>query len=181
MLSLEEYIAEKRLDNSLAERLRALTAADRPTILELLEELDPSANTLRELFRLADEVARRDRSTISAVILGVREELSATLANAKLGRKDRQRLFREALERRRYPVREQIRQELLACEERLLRELNLRCRAPQDFEGDTLEISATVRSAADLQQLAERLQQASDHPSFKRILDILKGESELVV
>ena len=171
MAVLEQFISEKFVDAEFADRLRRLRGGDLERLEALIVELAPSANTLREYMQLADAIVQRDSTTLANVLVEMQSQIQENL-----GRKDKQRLLREALERRRFPQRTQILEELFESQRELRRDLNLQIDYPRDLEGDQLQVSFSFRNAEDLNALSERLKVAVEHPALKRILAILRGE-----
>jgi len=172
MAVLEQFITEKFVEAEFADRLRLLQGEDLERLEALIVDLAPSANALREYLQLADAIVRRDSTSLANLLSDIRSQIQENL-----GRKDRQRLLRDALERRRFPLRAQIHDELDKCRRQLLRDLNLQIDYPSDLEGDVLHLESDFRNLDDLTALSEKIRSAVEHPALKRILEILRGES----
>ena len=171
---LNTFIMEKRVSGELLDFLSALGEADKSSVSSLIREINPSANTLRNLLQLAEEVAVRDDKPLH-LVLG-HTEIQNILLQEKLSRKEKQKKLRLMLEVLRFPEIYQIQQRLAEAEQTLLTEFDLRAELPKDLEGDSIAFRVSVREPEDAQAWAEKLSLAAKHPALIELLDLLKGK-----
>ncbi|MCB0324744.1 MAG: hypothetical protein KDD69_14275 [Bdellovibrionales bacterium] len=172
-MELTQYITEKHVGGALRARLETLEAAERECIERVVCGLNPSANTLRALMGLAEEIGARDGMSLVEVFSS--PEVTAALVE-QAPRKVRQKRVREVLHARRYPEIHAIKARLQQARQQVLVDCGLTLELPEDLEGDAIQVSLTVRSAEELARAAERMQQAANHPSTTTVFSILKGE-----
>ena len=171
--ALAAFIDHRRVSGELLERLERLTESDVEIILPLIDDLHPSANTLRVWLRLADDIAARDGRALTQIFSAT--EVQA-ICRAETSRKERQKILRVFLERQRFPLTAKIRDELDAACAELLREFGLELLIPRDLEGDLLEVKIGARSAPELEAAALRLQRLAQHPATAQVFRKLRGE-----
>ena len=171
---LRSYITERHISGTLCERLESLDSNSAAAVCQLLREVAPSANTLREYLRLLDEVALRDQSTI-ATLLGDRH-LSDTLAEVGISRKEKQKKVRTHLERLRYPELSAIADRLEGCTKSLLQKTGVRVELPQDYEGDKVQVTLSARSPSEFVELAAKLSALAAEEQCSELFAILRGE-----
>lgn len=176
MNALESYINDKKVDTRFADHLRQIDGRDREQIIKIISHLGPSANTLRALLRLAEEIAQRDSQSLAEVIGD--SSISAILSNDKIGRKDRQFKIISALEMKRYPERGRLQARVDANVKRLVRDFGVQVKVPDELEGDTLLISLKARSGEELNEKIASLADIGNHPACREIYAILLGEDE---
>jgi hypothetical protein len=170
---VREFAAQRKYGAATLERWLALTDADAAALLGVARPLRLGENQLRGLWEWAQDIARRDGSSVDAVLSG--ESVTAVLRSG-LGRNDKLKRIRAHLRRLRFP-------QLCAAEERLLdllRSLDLprdvSVRLPEFLEGDELHVAIVARDAASLRRAAARLQAAADTPACAEIFALL-GEA----
>lgn len=170
---IENFISEKRIEGELCARLRNLEGDSREAVSTLIEAVNPSGNTLRELLRLADEIGSRDRTSAGAVLL------SPPIAGAlktPLSRKQKQAEIRRLLEAKRYPEVAEIHRRLNQAQKDLAAATGLRVEFPPDLEGEKLTVTVAARSPGELAEAAEQLRKLAEHPATSEIYAILRGE-----
>ncbi len=175
-MDFANYIQEKRVSGELLEILKTLNPADSTAVALLIQELSPSANTLRGLLQMAQEIAGRDAKSLSE-ILGD-SKLLAVLEHEKISRKDKQKKVRLALEAMRYPEVQHVRQLVAGAQKELLDKFGLRAELPSNLEGDEIVFSVLVREPEELAAWAEKLRQMAGHPALKELFDLLKGRGQ---
>jgi hypothetical protein len=174
MMEIKDYIAAKHVSGKLLSRLQALSGDDAGAVAALVEAINPSANALRGLLQLADEICLRDGVKMQQVLTVA--SIKAVLENDKLSRKEKQKEIRFELETVRYPVLSALRRELTQAQAELVRDTGIRLEAPVNLEGEMLFVSLSARSADEFGRLAEKLQSLALHPATKRIFELLRGE-----
>lgn len=175
MKELTEYLESRRIEGTLRDRLLEAEAAEAPLLSTLILELRPSGNTLRELLRLLDEVAHRDKTQTSAILANA--EIQEILSSQG-SRKEKQKRLRSALERLRYPALSDVYRSIESAQQELLREFGLRFETPEDLEGDQLTVTLSGRSGEEFKTLSEKLERAALHPAFENLLGLLVGKRE---
>lgn len=173
MNTLARYIEEKCAGDRLGAELAALEGGERAALERLIESLRPSANSLREMLRLAQEISRREGAAL-AEVLNCSDVAAALEAGGSS--KERQKRLRQVLERRRYPQLHKLQLELEKCREQILAELGLRLELPPDLEGDTLSVTISGRNARDFEVQGAKITELSAHPALLRIISLLQGE-----
>lgn len=167
------YVTAKGISGALATRLSQTKAEDRAVLEQILGQLHPSANMLRDLLRLADDICAREGISFSQ-LFGL-TELHHVLCDQVSGQKDKLHKIKRLLEARRYPESHKIRQELDQCQRMLVRETGLKIELPKDLEGDTLHCTIAFRSAAECADIIDKLAALKSHPAYERILSLLTG------
>jgi ribonuclease D len=152
------FATERRFRPATVERWSHLQEQDAAALLALMQELRPSENQLRDLWKWIEEIAARDQSSLASVLAS--EPLTAT-RRRNVSRNDRLKLVKGALRRQRFP-------QLAATEDRLagfVRELglprNVRVTLPEFLEGDAIQVAITASSPAALRAAADALQAAA--------------------
>lgn len=177
---IENFILERRVDESLAARLRALDSSSRALVEQILERGRPSVSRVRELLTFAEEIAARDRSTLNDV-LGF--HWSAANEQNSRGENSRELLerFIQSLNDARFPLQAKLRLRLDECVSVIRQDVGLTVQYPRDLEGERFEISVDVRDDAEAKKRAQQFSQLAEHPRFLELIRILRGEfSELV-
>ena len=169
---LQSYIEEKHVTGALLERLSVLGGALGP-VLKLIELTNPSANTLRETLRAADEICRRDNLELAELLVSA--PLLSILETTGGSRKEKQKLLRTQLEKLRYPVRTEIEGQLSECRRALLSRYGVKFACPEDLEGDQVEVGFSVRSAEELKKLGEAIVRSAGDPACEKLFSMLKG------
>jgi hypothetical protein len=169
---IRAFARERRYSAATLERWLALEAADGHALLELAQDLRLGENQLRDLWEWAEEIARRDHTSL-AQVLG-HESVMTPWRSRGVGRNDKLKLIKSALRRLRFP-------QLAAAEERLaalVRQLdlpwNVRVTFPEFLEGDAVRIEIVAESVASLQTAADRLRAAAGAPAWATIFQILE-------
>lgn len=170
------YLVEKSIDGTFAARLSQSSAEDRLVIEQILKQLRPSANMLRDLLRLVDDICAREKIALSQLF--GETEFSMVLFDDVRGQKDKLQKIKRQLEARRYPETQKIWQELEQCQRALMRETGLRIELPKDLEGDTLHCTVAFRSVTECTATIQKLTALKSHRAFERILSLLTGREE---
>ncbi len=173
MSVISAFIKERRADQKLCDRLSRLAPQEQVVVEKIISSLNPSANTLKELLRLAEEIAARESSTLAEVLNA--EEIEELLEHPS-SKKDRQRLIRVELERWRFPQLGRLRDQLQDCQQQILSELGLRVELPQDLEGDTLSLTISAKNGRDFAVQGAKMTELSAHPALAKIFSLLKGD-----
>jgi len=165
------FAAERRYSQSTLERWLRLPPADRVALLELAQELHPSNNQLRDLWDWAEEIAQRDGSSLSVIIMSA--PLLA-VRRRRVSRNDKLKLLKAALRRLRFPRLAGVEDRLAA----LVRELglpgNIRIILPEFLEGDTIRVEITAGSVAGLREAAECLLAATGTAACAAIFEMIE-------
>lgn len=172
---LAAFIAEKCVNDAcLRQRLEAMSPDESDVVASLSEILRPSANALREILRLADEVCCRDG--IKLVELFASEDFVALLSRLSGNAKDKQRVVRQFLERLRYPLKARTIESLEQCKLELVRSYGIKVDYPHDCEGDSINLTISARSKEELLAIGQKLSDMSNHASLERMFLLLEGE-----
>ncbi len=173
-MDIATYIHDKHVAGTLAEDLLSLSPADRQAVERVLQEVSPSANTLRSYLQLAQEIAARDSASIAEVLdtTGLRKAVD----REGVSRKEKQKLVRQELEALRYPMVAKLQARLHQSVATLRKECGLRFVLPKDLEGDSVEIRVSARSADDLRTLAKQFEQAAECEATGELFRVLRGE-----
>jgi len=162
--------ADRRYGSATLERWAALAPDDAAALLQLVRDLRPSENQLRDLWNWIDEIARRDQRTPAAVLTS---EFAAKAWRRPLGRNDRLKLIKNALRRLRFP-------QLSAAEERLATLIGalglprqVRVVLPEFLEGDSVRIEITADSVTSLHAAATALSTAATTPACEQLFALL--------
>lgn len=171
--AIRAYAAERGFQQTTLERWLALAPADAAAVWDLTRELRLGENQVDDLWKWAEEIAARDRTSIAAVLADV----TAVVAG-KGGRNERLKAIKSALRRRRFPA-------LVAAEERiasLVRTLGLprsvRLTVPEHLEGDDIRVEIVARDAAGLRAAAEALARAASTSTCEDIFELLSDPPE---
>ena len=173
-MDLEQYIHERKIEGTLLASLQKLSDSEKAPIETLLEALSPSANTLRDLLTLAQEIAARDKTSVGAVLSA--PEVTSGLTREGRSRKDKQKDIRSWLECERYPHKRQLQVQLANLVKQVHAQTGLRLELPEEFEGDTVCFSVAAKSTADLETVGEKLKIAASSPATAEIFAILRGD-----
>lgn len=172
-MNLEELIADRRIDGALLETLREIAKTDGALLDELADALRPSANTLREILRLAREVALRDGCGLSAVLLP--ERLREIGGNESMSVKERQRLLRRELELRRYPEKSRMQKAAEDAAREIRTRFGFSVTLPQELEGDSLGLEVVIRNPEEARKAAEQLAALAGSAELCGLFDLLLG------
>ncbi len=157
----------------LRDRILKLDTKDQQALSSILEESHPSANTLRDILRLASEVAARDKISLAEVF--TQESVSLLLGREGLSRKDKQRLIKKEMERLRYPERRRLEDRAQELCRELVKDTGLRMELPKDLEGGTIAVRVSERSPEGFAEIADKFNQLSQHPSCVSLFNLLNG------
>jgi hypothetical protein len=171
--ALSDYIAEKRVDEKFALRLIEAPEPEQQALLALIAATNPSANTLRQFVRLAEEISLRDRVPLSSVL--AETEIRSILAEPT-SRKERQKFVRLALERRRYPLMSGLYRRLESFQREVLEKWGLEVEFPQDLEGDEISLTVSFRSAEELAKYSASTGEFAQSSELDEMFKLLKGE-----
>ncbi len=171
---ITEYIGSKRIEGTLLERLQNRLPEEEPMFERLIGALSPSANTFREILRLVDEVAARDRITTAKLLSS--PDLSLVFEDERLHTKEKQLKVKLFLESLRYPEVAKIWSELEECRKEIVKESGFRFELPKDLEGDAITCSLSLKTADDCIQAANNFKTLSTHPALFRIFSVLSGD-----
>ena len=173
---LATWVEDRRANTQLVSRLIRGDKKERDVLVNWIEVLAPSANTLREFLRLADEVAARDGITAGEVLAA--PELEKLLCAEGISRKDKQRLLREELEARRYPIRRRILERLTELQEQIAIETGAKVELPEDLEGDSIVFCLRARSPQQLATSAAQLAERAMGPGISELFAVMLGKIE---
>ncbi len=171
---LQDYIEAKKVDSALETRLRALGPLALDAVSQIISVTNPSANTLREVLRLAEEISARDGVSLGAVI-GDSVFLELLSADG-LSRKEKQKQLKLFLHRVRYPLSAAFKDRLKACQQRLLAKTGLKLDYPDDFEGDKIKLELSFRSPEELAEYGDTLLRLGSDEDCAELFALLKGE-----
>ncbi len=172
--AVRSCVEERRYSTTTLERWLTLEALDAQALVDLVQELRPSENQLRDLWDWAEEIGHRDGLSLTQVL--ALEAPAKARRSRNLGRNDKLKVLKNALRRLRFP-------QLAATEERLaalVRELdlprNVRITFPEFLEGDEVRVEIVADTPASLERAAERLRAAAHTPACHAMFQLL-GEA----
>lgn len=84
---LNKYAAEKHIPAEFYAELRALDESSKNKLVEILEIIAPSSNALQGIYKLANEIARREGLTFSGLFNKL--EIESIFALDKISRKEK--------------------------------------------------------------------------------------------
>jgi len=176
MNALEKYIVDRRVDEAFADRLRSLSSEDLTAVNNLISIIKPSANSLRGIMRLLEEIAHRDSKGIAQLLSEA--SISDLLSVGNVKGKVLQGKLVSLLESLRYPERALLNDKLQVKLKELVREFGVSVTVPEELEGDSIVVSFKARSSEEISKKAAKLVEIGEHPACKEIYSILLGESE---
>lgn len=169
--AVRTFAGERRYSPATLERRPRVPPADRVALLEIAQELRPSENQFRDLWDWAEDIAQRDRISLSvlfasAPLLAVRRR--------RVSRNDKLKLLKGALRRLRFPQLAGVEDRLAALVRELGLPANIRIILPEFLEGDTIRVEIAAESAAGLRAAVERLQAATATAACAAIFELLE-------
>lgn len=173
--NFQEYIIAKHLESSLVEEIKELCPEDKRAIENLILELKPSANNLREFYQLTKEICHREKINIAKLL---QEKCFAEFldSSSNLSPKDKLKKIKFALEARRFPETEVIKNKINQGLKEITKKYNLKLRPPENLEGDTFSLNLNFNSKEQLRTLVAKLDSLSQDKSLEEVFSTLKGE-----
>ncbi len=165
--NLQQFYQDKFYEQALIDKIE-----EESSIVELIENLRPNANTFRQIFTLVDQLSKIESSDISSVLAQADEITN----HSKLNRKEKLSKLKKFLEKKRYPMRFKIEEKLDAQIDQAYKKYAVRLRTPKELEGDTLTIEFQIKGRKDLDKKKEKLQSFFDSSEVQSVLSILQGE-----
>lgn len=172
--ALEIWAKERQANSYLVTRLTRADQKEQTLIESWIKQLAPSANTMSELLRLADEISARDRVAVYEILAA--PEIEKLLSADGLSRKDKQRFLRKELESRRYPIRQKIADRLSNLQGQITRETGIKVDLPEDLEGDSILFSFKARSPEQLATVAAQVVALATSKEVSELYAILLGK-----
>ena len=154
MSELIDYLSQRKADESFVSRVLELDEAVQFVLYDFSNKLSPSASTLREYLELAEEISKRESVGLKEVLAG--EEILPILEGAG-SKKEKQKLIRKSLEKRRFPEYHQLLDSLNQEVEKIRKDTGVSLDLPADLEGDRLSSLVSVRSSEDCVAIAENI------------------------
>lgn len=170
---IKTFIEERQVDSPLRERLESFSGSDLSAVERLISEIRPSANTMRDILTITDEICARDRRLFADILAGA--DFESILAAESLPRKEKTRQIKELLYRLRYPLAHDLREQIETARQALIARYGVKLTLPKDLEGDSLTVTLSIRSLDDAHQAAALLEKLAGDPDLARTIDILKG------
>jgi hypothetical protein len=164
------YAQEKRLSPHTLARWQTWIAEDQAALLTLARELQLNDNHLRDFLDWLEEIALRDRCTVSAVLAG--PEIQRHLC-AKTARTEKLKAVKESLRRVRYPRLSRLEEDLRAAIKALDLGGRVRVSFPPTLEGDEVTVTITARNAKELDDCLTRLRRRLEEGGFQQLFDLL--------
>jgi hypothetical protein len=163
--------AERRMPTSHLERWLAMDPPSRAALLDIACTLRLRTGQLATALDTLEEIAVREQLSVAAVL---NQPELRRIANAAGSAPSRASALLEALRALRYPIlkrmQEQLRSEVAAL--KLPRAISIDL--PKDLSSDELTVSLRVRSAIELTNLLDLLDQS--RPGLTRIIEMLGGK-----
>lgn len=171
---LSDYLRERQVEKGLSARLQALGPVERGFFERLVRLLRPSANFLRDVLDLVEQIAGKER--VSVAVLAAELDRAAVLEETnRLAPKDRQRELKKILERRRFPETARIESALNERQRALVKDTGLRVQYPEDLEGDSLTLELHFSSVQELHAMSGAVERLATDPRLDEIFALLKG------
>ena len=171
---LSDYLRERQVEHGLSARLQGLGVSERGFFEQLVTRLRPSANFLRDVLDLVEQIAGKERIQLAALTAEL-GETSAMQEESRLGPKDRQRELKKCLERRRFPETARIETALVERQRGLAKDTGLRVQYPDDLEGDSLTLTLQFSSSQKLGEMSRAIEQLAADPRLEEMFSLLKG------
>ncbi len=171
---LGRYLAERQAPESFVRELLAHGSAEQAQLLCLIRLLRPSANTLRELVSMINEICRRDSMNWST-LFSDQAVIYALDENREANAKDRHRELKQHFTRLRYPETARIEAELENCKRTLKRDCGFALELPKDLEGEDLSITLRFANREELNTMIRGLSSLEQHPALEKIFQVLQG------
>ena len=169
---IETYLVDCRADEALRDLFARVSTETMLFLESVISELKPSLNYLRQIVGLIIEIAARDQVTSGQVLS---DNEWQEILKQKNSRKEKQKFLRCLLERKRYPLKEELVARTQAWQRNLSAEYEMTLKLPDELEGDKLQISLSFSSAAELAQKAEQLKNLASDPQLQAIFNLLLG------
>lgn len=173
---LDLYVKEKRVDEKLSSQLHGLLKESPELLGILVEDLAPSANTMRQILECAAEIGQRDGSSISRVLENAMKDIGGA------SRKEKQAELRRSLECLRYPIKTKVLEKAEELKRTLQGQYGVKVELPEDLEGDQVQVSLRIRSSEDLGNYLPRLARLAKDKNLDELFCLMlgKGLFELV-
>ena len=168
---LQEYLVVEGLSVSAAGQFLRLDQDGQRAILPLLEVLRPGENRVKEIISFLVEVARRDTTTISAVL--TTKEIKHVLNDQETPRTRRLEQLRSALKRIRFPHLSEIENKFADYRRSLSLPPQINFTPPPFFEGTDFKIELRFKDFKEFKDLVSRLQMIAqgEEKELDRVLD----------
>lgn len=175
-LLVREWIISRKASSDIVDRLKEASLEEMREI-EKIVSLSPSANTFKELIKLVDEVAFKDRITPSDVFCKAEVAQFTTEIQKETSTNKKFRLseLRRVLELLRYPVRKRIEELLLSLQKQVENDFGACVDLPKNMEGDNISITFKARSPMEIEEVGRRIVLHASSNNIKRIFDVLAG------
>lgn len=153
--------------------LLSLSGSDQDSVLAIIRTLSPSSNSLRVIIDLLKDISHRDGTQVSKILSDI---LFKDILSLGVSSKEKLVKLKTSLERKRYPEKYRIEQELEELVDLIKANYGIKVALPVDLEGDQLEVKFTFRTESSLLSTSERLRDLSLSTELKTLLAKLKGE-----
>lgn len=170
---LNNYATEKHLPADFYAELRALDDRSKSMLVEVLELLAPSANALQGIYKLGNEIARREGLVFADYFK--KDQIANVLALDKISRKEKTALLRRCLEELRFPEKYQIVNSAQELVTEIKKTYAIKLALPEELEGDAIDLNFTIKSQADLEKKIANLIALKESGQISAIFDVLLG------
>ena len=171
---LSRFIEERRIVGPLRERLWGASANDAEALAQIVVALRPSARTMGLIVDLLEEIAIRDARSTAAVCGAT--ALQAILKDESKSNKERQGLYRRALEQIRFPQVVAVKERVGQLRQELVAEHNVELGIPAELEGDSVTVTIRARSNEELRQRLLAAATLANDERLQELFSILQGE-----
>lgn len=171
---LNRFIAERRVSGTFLKVLENLSQEEVLLVQRLIEILHPSANSLRALLELANEVAARDGFSLTELLN--RKQITQTLEAEGLRRKEKQRQLREILFSLRYPQFAETKALLQELQKELMTKYSVLLSLPPELEGEAISLTIRSNSSEQIKKSAEKLKILAEDPQLLKLFSVLQGD-----
>jgi hypothetical protein len=167
--AVQEGIIEGAIPFAMAVELAGMETELAADLAGLFRDLRISLNKQREMATLISEIALRESIPAGRVL---KEMQAALLPQVRdLDRNQKAGHMRKWLKQRRFPGLHAAERNFHALRQRLNLGAILQITPPRDFEGRGLTLSASIETPQDLERLRARLEELTEHPDFRMLLE----------
>ncbi|MBP9839340.1 MAG: hypothetical protein KBC84_11610 [Proteobacteria bacterium] len=173
--TFSDYALVKGLESDLISQITSCSKEDFSSLSHLISVINPSANSLRELFSLLKQISTRDKISLSQILST--SPLSNYLENnSKLSPKDKLKKIKQELQDLRYPESAKLKNDLHELSKTLLKSHGIKLHLPEQLEGDCLTLELSFSSENQLKEQTQKLSALSGDENLTKLFAMLKGK-----
>jgi hypothetical protein len=171
--AIREYALSKGFHLQTLDRWLGWPAADQDALERVAVGLRLGENHLREMMDWLEEIALRDHTTISEVLM--RPAIDSIYGDPRLGRADKVKRIKEQLRCWRFPRLAALEQSIRLKIQALRLPAGIQLSVPQGLEGGRVQVAFSAASIAEFDQLTHRLSDAASSVIIAEIFQALSG------